>query len=184
MTFSAKSLAGLRGGGMLASTMTFGLRCVMLVAAAALVLGCGNSSGPSNRAILGDRVTLPGQPYGAAISASGVAYITLGSASKLARTDLPSESFAPAVNVGTAPSEGSFTSTSTLAYVTNQLSQYVGVVEVASNLEIDTIPTHGDPFEIIVQPGDSIIYVSTNVNWVYGIRLATKAIVDSFPTPA
>jgi YVTN family beta-propeller protein len=147
-------------------------------------LSCSSSSGPTNQPVLGDRVNLVGQPYGAAISSTGVAYITLGSAAKLARANLPSEAFVPAVNVGSAPSEVAFNSTSSLAYVTNQLSHTVGIVEVASNLQIDTIPVNGDPFEVIVQPGDSIIYVSTNVNRVYGIRLANKALVDSFPTPA
>jgi len=134
--------------------------------------------------ILGNRVPLSGKPYGAAISSAGVAYVTLGSIATLARTDLPSEAFAPAVGVGAAPSEVAFTADGSIAYVTNQLSQNVGIVDVASNTQVDMIPVNGDPFEVIVQPGDSIIYVSTNVNRVYGIRVATKALVDSFPTPA
>jgi len=134
--------------------------------------------------ILGNRVVLNGQPYGAAISSTGVAYVTLGSSSQLARTDLPSQAFAPAVAVGTAPSEVAFISTGTTAYVTNQLSSNVGIVDVASNTQVDVITVNGNPFEVIVEPGDSIIYVSTNVNRVYGIRVATKAVVDSFPTPA
>jgi YVTN family beta-propeller protein len=134
--------------------------------------------------ILGNRVVLAGQPYGAAISATGVAYVTLGSASQLARTNLPSQAFAPAVAVGSVPSEVAFTSTGAIAYVTNQGSGNVGIVDVASNTQVDVITVNGNPFEVIVQPGDSIIYVSTNANRVYGIRVATKALVDSFPTPA
>jgi len=150
-----------------------------------LSLGCGSSTEPHGpQPILGDRVTLTGQPYGAAISSTGVAYITLGSAAQLARTDLPSQVFAPAVSVGTAPSELAFNSTGTIAYVTNQLSHNVGIVDVATNTQTDFIPINGDSFEVIVQKGDSIIYVSSNVNKVYGIRVATKAVIDSFPTPA
>lgn len=134
--------------------------------------------------ILGNRVALAGQPYGAAVSATGVAYITLGSASQLARTNLPSQAFAPAVSVGSIPTEVAFNSTGAVAYVTSQSGHYVGVVNVASNTQVDTIPVNGAPFEVIVEPGDSIIYVSTNVNKVYGIRVATKQLVDSFPTPA
>ena len=134
--------------------------------------------------ILGNRVTLGGQPYGAVISSTGVAYVTLGSAAQLARTNLPSQAFAPAVAVGSVPTAVAFNSGGTIAYVANQLSQNVGVVDVATNTQTDVIPVNGDPFVVIVQPGDSIIYVSTNVNRVYGIRLATKALVDSFPTPA
>jgi YVTN family beta-propeller protein len=148
-----------------------------------VAVACDKSTGPA-RGILGDRVTLTGQPYGAAISPTGVAFVTLGSASQLARTDLPAQVFVPAVAVGSAPSEIAFTSTGATAYVTNQLSSNVGVVDVATNTQVDVIPVTGNPFEVIVQPGDSIIYVSTNVNRVYGIRVATKTRVDSFPTPA
>ncbi|PYO86213.1 MAG: hypothetical protein DMD66_14015, partial [Gemmatimonadetes bacterium] len=110
--------------------------------------------------------------------------MTLGSAAQLARTNLPSQAFAPAVAVGSVPTAVAFNSGGTIAYVTNQLSQNLGVVDVATNTQTDVIPVNGDPFVVIVQPGDSIIYVSTNVNRVYGIRVATKALVDSFPTPA
>jgi YVTN family beta-propeller protein len=155
-------------------------RCVVLTLG---VWACGNATAPRH-GILGDRVPLNGKPYGAAISSTGVAYVTLGSIATLARTDLPSEAFAPAVGVGTAPSEVAFTANGSIAYVTNQLSHNVGIINVANNTQVDVISVNGDPFEVIVQPGDSILYVSTNANRVYGIRLATKALVDSFPTPA
>jgi len=134
--------------------------------------------------ILGERVSLSGGPYGAAISSTGVAYVTMGQSTQLARTNLPSHAFAPAVNVGHVPTQVAFNSTGTRAYVTNQSDQNVSVVDVASNTQIDLISVPGNPFEVIVEPGDSLLYVSTNLNRVYGIRLATKALVDSFATPA
>jgi YVTN family beta-propeller protein len=133
---------------------------------------------------LGARVSLGGRPYGAAISAAGVAYVTMLDAGTLGRADLPSQTFTAPVAVGSLPSEVAFNSAGTRAYVTNQFSHNVGVVHVATNTQIDTITVTGDPFEVIVAPGDSIIYVSTNVNRVYGIRLSTKAVAAEFPTPA
>jgi YVTN family beta-propeller protein len=113
-----------------------------------------------------------------------VAYVTLVSAGMLGRANLPSQTFAATVTVGSAPSEVSFNSTGTIAYVTNQFSHNVGIVDVASNTQIDVIPVTGDPFEVTTTPGDSIIYVSTNVDSVYCIRLSTKARVTAFATPA
>jgi YVTN family beta-propeller protein len=133
---------------------------------------------------LGARVSLGGRPYGAAISPAGVAYVTQLDLAQLSRADLPSRSFESTVAVGVVPSEVAFNSTGTRAYVTNQFSHNLGVVNVATNTQIDTITVTGDPFEVIVAPGDSILYVSTNVNSVYGIRLSTKAVVAEFPTPA
>jgi len=130
--------------------------------------------------ILGNRVLLGGQPFAAAISVNEVAYITLGSASKLARTDLPSQAFAPAVNVGAVPTGVTFNSTGTRAYVANQYSQSVSVVDVAADSAIDAIPVTGDPFNVIVAPGDSVLYVATNSNNVYAIRLATKTVIAQF----
>lgn len=149
-----------------------------------VVAACGNSTDPGHTPILGDRVTLGGAPYGAAISSGGVAYITDPGTSHLVRTDLPSETLTPAVGVGLIPTEVAFNSTGTIAYVTNQWSHNIAIVDVVANSWVDTIPVTGDPFEVIVAPGDSIIYVSTNVNRVYGIRLATKDTVKSFATPA
>jgi len=157
---------------------------VWFVLTLSVLAACDNSSGPANTPILGDRVNLSGKPYGAAISPTGVAYITTFATGSLARTDLPSQAFAPTVNVGSIPTEVAFNSTGTTAYVTNQGSQNVAVIDVATNAWVDTIPVTGDPFEVIVAPGDSIIYVSTNVNRVYGIRVATKDTVKSFTTPA
>ncbi|MGH7567449.1 MAG: YncE family protein [Gemmatimonadales bacterium] len=100
------------------------------------------------------RVLLAGRPYGGAISAAGVAYITLVQAARLGRTNLPTRSFGTTVPVGSVPTEIAFNSTGTWAYVTNQFSQNVGVVNVATNTQIDVIPVRGDPFEVVVALGD------------------------------
>ena len=158
------------------------MRCGYLAAIpvlAFLALGCNDTTGPD---ILGERVMLANQPFGAAISPNHVAYVTLGEAASLARTSLPSRLFVPTVSVGSVPTEVVFNSTGSRAYVSNQFSQDVGVVDVATNSQIDIIAVNGDPFELIVQPGDSILYVATNANNVYGIRLATKAVVVTIPT--
>jgi YVTN family beta-propeller protein len=130
------------------------------------------------------RVKLPDLAYGAAISPTGIAYVTQTFLGKLRRVDLPSRTVNAEVIVGSIPTEVAFNSTAAVAYVTNQWSHNVGVVDVATNTQGDVIPVTGDPFEVIVAPGDSILYVSTNVDSVYGIRLSTKAVVAAFATPA
>lgn len=126
---------------------------------------------------------LNGRPYAAAISPTGVVYIGLLDVAQLARADLPGTTFAPAVSVGNIPTEVAFNSSGTRAYATNQWDQDVSVVDVATNSEIDRIAVTGAPFEVIVTPGDSILYVTTNADSVYGIRLASKAVVARFKTP-
>jgi len=132
--------------------------------------------------LLGERVLLDGRPFGAAVSPSGVAYITQLDLSQLSRLDLPSHSFSATVAVGSIPTEVVFNSTGTRAYVTNQYSHNVGIVNTATNTQIDTIMVRGDPFAVVVAPGDSTIYVTTNVDSVFGYRLATKERIAAFPT--
>ncbi len=131
-----------------------------------------------------ERVKLPNRSYGAAIAPNGVAYVTQVDLGKLRRLDLPSHTFGAEVLVGSVPTEIAFNSTGAVAYVTNQSSHNVSIVNVTTNTTEDVIPVTGDPFEVIVAPGDSILYVSTNVDSVYGIRLSTKAVVAAFATPA
>jgi YVTN family beta-propeller protein len=149
-------------------------------------LACGDSTGSriTPDSLLIERAKLPGRAYAAAISVNDVAYVGQSDAGGLVRANLPSQAFSTTVTVGSSPTEVAFNSTGARAYVTNQLSHNVGIVDVATNTQIDVIAVTGDPFEVIVAPGDSIIYVSTNVNQVYGIRLSTKAIVATFATPA
>jgi YVTN family beta-propeller protein len=129
---------------------------------------------------LGNRVALANQPFGAAISVNDVAYVTQGQGSRLARADLPSQVFTSAVAVGSVPTDVTFNSTGTFAYATNQFNQDISIVDVANDTVIGTIPLTGDPFEVIVAPGDSILYVATNAYQVYGVRLATKAVITQF----
>lgn len=131
---------------------------------------------------LGERVPLAARPFGAAVTATGVAYVTQLDLGQMSRANLPAHTFVSTVAVGSIPTEVVFNSTGTVAYVTNQFSQNVGVVNVATNTQVDVIPVIGDPFAVVVAPGDSIIYVTTNADRVYGIRLATKDTIVSFPT--
>ena len=131
---------------------------------------------------LGARVPLAGRPFAAAVSPSGVAYVSLADLGQLTRAAPPSHTFSNPVAVGSQPTEVVFNSTGTFAYVTNQHSQNIGVVDVGTNTQIDVIDVIGDPFAIVVTPGDSIIYVTTNADSVYGFRLATKERIAAFPT--
>jgi len=72
-----------------------------------------------------------------------------------------------------------FNSTGTRAYVTNQYSSTVSVIDVVANANIDAIPIGQSPFEVIVAPGDSILWVG-KVDSAYAVRLATKQIVARF----
>ena len=119
---------------------------------------------------------MTGRPYGVAVSRAGVVYVTRLDAALLTRIDLPVIAFSGSVAVGAAPTDVAFDPTGARAYVTNQGSQHVGVVNVATNTQIDVIPTGGDPFRVLVSPNGARLYVTTNANDLLAIDLPGGAV--------
>jgi YVTN family beta-propeller protein len=133
----------------------------------------------TDTSILGNRVAVPGNGYGAAISVNSVAYITMPNANLLARADLPSQTFTTMSSGGENPAEVVFNATGTRLYITNQLGGTVTVIDVATNSVIDTIAVGSRPYELLFQPGDSILWVG-KIDSLYAVRLATKEIIARF----
>jgi len=70
------------------------------------------------------------------------------------------------------------------AYVSNQGSQTVGVIDVAASAQEAQIPTHGDPVPLQVTADQRWLFVTTNTNRLYKVDLATHGLVDSVALPA
>lgn len=119
--------------------------------------------------------TLVGGAYTAAISSNDVAYVGLLSQSRIVRANLSSHTFDTSVTVSD-PMGIAFNSTGSRAYASNGASSSISVVDVATSTEIDHIAVGSRPRELIVAPGDSIIYVGRE-HGVDGVRLATKEII-------
>jgi YVTN family beta-propeller protein len=116
------------------------------------------------------------RPYGVAVSRVGVVYVTRLDAAAVSRADLPATSFPTAVSVGAAPTDVAFDPTGTRAYVTNQASRNVGIVDVATNTQIDVIPVNGDAFRVLVSPSGARLYVTTNADNLLVIDLPAKTV--------
>ncbi|PYP19264.1 MAG: hypothetical protein DMD54_03215, partial [Gemmatimonadetes bacterium] len=125
------------------------------------------------------RTKLSNRSYAAAISVKSVAYISQSDLSSILRLDLQSHTVTDTILVGDTPTEMAFNSTGTRLYVTNQYSASISVINVASNTAIDEIPVGNRPFEVIVEPGDSILWTG-KIDSLYGVRLATKEIIARF----
>jgi YVTN family beta-propeller protein len=134
--------------------------------------------------VLVHRVARDGRPLGAAINGDGVAIVTLLDAAQIALGTVPRPDFKRTIAVGSVPTDVQFNSTGTRAYVANQYSQSVSVIDVATSAVVQIIPVRGDPFKVFVPPGDSILWVTTNVDSAYAFRLATLAIINRIPTGA
>ena len=126
---------------------------------------------------------LSARPFGVAVSAQNIVYVTRLDAAALARIDLPTAGFSGSVAAGSIPTDVAFTHDGKTAYVADQFSDNVGVVDVRRDMQVDVIPVIGDPFDVIVAPDDQTIFVSTNVDTVYRINPVAKTVVAKFGLP-
>ena len=126
------------------------------------------------------RLPLSGRPFGIAANGSGVVYITRADAESLARVDLPTMAFSGAASVGVEPASVAFTTTGTTAYVANLGSENVGVVDVGTDAQTSAIPVRGNPFLVRVSPDDQLLWVTTEVDSLFAISLASSAVVHRF----
>jgi YVTN family beta-propeller protein len=130
------------------------------------------------------RVALSGGPLGVAISATGVTYVTRDQAASIARLNATETAFSDTIPVGNVPSFIAFNPAGTTAYVANQFSDNVGIIDVATNTQTTVIPVTGDPLPVAVAPDGSTLFTTTNVNQLFKIDLATNTVVGSLPLPA
>ena len=129
--------------------------------------------------------TLPlsGGPLGIAV-AGDVAYVSRQTANRVDRLALATLQFTASLTAGSTPCFLVFDATATTAYVANQLSDNIGVIDVATNTQTRTIPVTGDPLPVAISADGSTLFTTTNANRLYKILVATGAVVDSLDLPA
>jgi len=130
------------------------------------------------------RLALTGRPFDAAISPSGVIYVTRLDEGSVSRLNLAERAFTAAVAVGSVPSRVTFNATGTTAYVSNQFSEDVGIINVATNTQTDVIPTTGDPLPVALSIDGAALFVTTNSDRLYRFSLASRSPTDSLALPA
>lgn len=130
------------------------------------------------------RLPLGGAPAGVAIAPNGVVYVARAVAGALARLDVASRTFTASVDVGDLPTRVTFDVAGNTAYVSNQFSHDVSVVDVPANTLTTTIPLPGDPVPVRVSASGEWLFVATNVDRLYKVTIATKQRADSMALPA
>lgn len=135
--------------------------------------------------VVGKTIPLDSRPFGAAVSRNGQGtyYITRLDAGTVSGGTFPAAGFPIDVAVGFIPTNVIFNSTGTTAYVTNQLSQNVGIIDVATHTQVNTIPIAGDPFNLVLSLDGTRLYVSNNANNVAVLDIASRSVITTIPMP-
>jgi YVTN family beta-propeller protein len=155
---------------------------VITVVAAALTVGaCSDPAAPPPsdsfthpQGVLFATRPLSGRPYGVAISSTGVVYAARLDVDSVSRANLPDTLITAAVAVGDIPSHVAFNPAGTRAYVANQGSNNVSVVNVASGTVIGNVPVSSDAWNVIVSPNGATAYATTDQGSLYFIATASN----------
>jgi YVTN family beta-propeller protein len=122
------------------------------------------------------------RPFGAAVSRDGLVYITRLDAGLLSSANAADYAIDERhVQVGSVPTGVAFSPDGATAYVTNQYSWNVGVVDVESGAQIAEIPFDGNPFVVRVSPDGERLYVAGNTTQVNVYSTESRALLKKIP---
>lgn len=120
-------------------------------------------------------------PYGVAITASGRVLVTQIGANTVASGQLPGTALnGPSITVGNIPPHVTVTPDGARAFVTNQGSASVSVVDLTLNQTVTTVPLAGEGYNLLATRDGAEVFVTTNLGQTYILDASTGAMVDSF----
>lgn len=125
------------------------------------------------------RTLMASRPYGIAASAGGAVFVTHLDAAKTTRVFSATRILGSEIAVGSTPTDVAINPAGTRAYVANQYSQSVTVIDVATDAVVSTFPVSGDPFKVAVSPDGSVLYVGTNAGRAFKLDATTGALLGS-----
>jgi YVTN family beta-propeller protein len=126
--------------------------------------------------VVASTITLDNRPFGLAVSETGDVLVTQLDAGTVARGLLPASSLGTSISVGSVPTDVTVDRAGAHAYVTNQFSQNVGVIDLATNLQVDTIAVSGSPFRVRLAPDGQTLFVTGNADSLFIVDVASRQI--------
>lgn len=130
--------------------------------------------------LLLDSVATP-PAYGIAVREDGLTYFTEAYNAGVGITSTQTKTLDGFIPTGQAPTGVDFAPDGNTAYVTNQLSGNVGVINVATAQQVNTIPipNGANPFVVRVSPDGARLFISTNGNIVYIVDTHTLQFIGN-----
>jgi DNA-binding beta-propeller fold protein YncE len=126
------------------------------------------------RGVLATRLPIGGYPFDVAIGPDGAAWLTRLHAAVLDRLQLQPLASTGVIRVGIAPTRVVLAPAGERAWVTNQFTKDVAVVDLAGRRPTGSIAMEGDPLGAALSPDARTLYVTTNLD-----RLCACALTDN-----
>ena len=130
------------------------------------------------------RILLPQAPTDAAVSDSGSLYVTCAYGAAVERLDVASLRSVSSIPVGVNPTRIVFDATGRRAYVSNQFSSSISIIDATTDAVVDEIPVPADPAPLLAAPDRQTLYVTTNLDRLYAIDTRGKRFVGEASLPA
>jgi DNA-binding beta-propeller fold protein YncE len=119
--------------------------------------------------VLVERLVLGGSPFDVCFVADGSAVVTCLHAAALGGVSLQPLRQVWSLTTGAAPTM--VVAGSRLAYVNNQFSEDISIVDLDERRAVGSIPTAGHPLAISLSPDGQVLYVATNRDRVHAIAV-------------
>jgi YVTN family beta-propeller protein len=126
--------------------------------------------------VVATQTGLDSRPFGVAVSEQGDVLVTQLDAATVARGALPGTALGTSIAVGSVPTDIEVDRAGTYAYVTNQFSSNVGVIDLATSAQVATIPVSGDPYRVVLSPDGTSLFVTGNADSLFIVDVASRAI--------
>lgn len=128
------------------------------------------------RGTLSARLELSGYPFDVVIAPDGTAWLTRVHAAMLERLQVRPLKSTGGIHVGVAPTRIALAPTrgGDRAWVTNQFTRDVAVVDLSARRHIGSIAMEGNPLAAVLSPDGRMLFVTTNLD-----RLCVCTLTDS-----
>jgi len=130
------------------------------------------------------RLALPGGPYGIAVRAHDLAYITRDQAASIERLDLRTGRLTGSTFIGCTPSCVTFDPSGSRAYVSVHYLDQIAVIDTTRHVLIQTWPVSGDPLPLLLSRSGHTLFVTTNEDRLFGLSTLTGRVFGSLRLPA
>ena len=126
--------------------------------------------------VVGSTVELGSRPFGVAVSPQGAVLVTQLDAATVARGTLSGQTLGTSIAAGSVPTDVTVDAAGNYAYVTNQFSSNIGVIDLGTNTQVATIPVSGDPFRVRLSPDGSSLFVTGNADSLFIIDVQSREV--------
>ena len=121
--------------------------------------------------VLTGRLPVTGRPFDVVIGRNQTAYVTRASAAAVDRVLLDPLRPAGSVRTGAVPTRLVLSQAGNRAYVTNQFTEDIGVIDLHRSRQIAAIAVPGHPMAVVLSRDGRTLFVTTNLDRLYAIPL-------------